>query len=393
MRTGIFGGTFDPIHKGHLLSAVEIKKAFNFDRIIFIPTGEPPHKIARRVTPSKDRLAMVRVAVSGYEGFEVSDIECNRKSYTYTFDTLTELHKNAAKDEEFYMIIGADTLADIFNWYRSEDVFKLCCFVAMRRPGADDETFASDFKKACDAGARVCLAEIPQYDVSSTQIREMIKNGCGAGEFLPSGVEDYIKKNDLYNTRKMTFEEICEDLKGLLSPRRYEHSVNVAEESARLAQMFGADIEKCRLAGILHDCAKELTAKQYLWLGIENNEECDYDAKQVLLHAEAGAILAKERYGVCDDEVLEAIRCHITGKPEMGIVTQMVFVADYTEKGRVGATYDAVRAKIAEGKLNEAMLEECDSTLMYNIKRGVSQICPQTVRTRNWITKEIKENE
>jgi nicotinate-nucleotide adenylyltransferase len=93
MRTGIFGGTFDPIHNGHLLSAAAIKDVLKLDKIVFIPTGEPPHKVARRVTPSEDRLAMVKLAVEDNENFEVSDIECRRNNYTYTYDTLKELNE------------------------------------------------------------------------------------------------------------------------------------------------------------------------------------------------------------------------------------------------------------------------------------------------------------
>lgn len=391
MRTGIFGGTFDPIHNGHLLSAAAIKDVLKLDKIVFIPTGEPPHKVARRVTPSEDRLAMVKLAVEDNENFEVSDIECRRNNYTYTYDTLKELNEKAQPDEEFFMIIGADTLADVFNWYRSEDVFKLCSFVAMKRPGSDNEIYENNLKRARAAGAVVHTAEIPQFDISSTKIREAISKNEDLSEYVPTAVAEYIKANNLYHPGKMTFEEICKDLKKLLSDKRYYHCVCVAVECVRLAEIFGADVEKCRLAGILHDCAKELTQKQYFWIGLKPDCEDDFDGKQVLLHAEAGAILAKERYGVCDSEVLEAIRCHITGKPQMSLISQVLFLADYTSSDREGTTHDDVREKIAEGKIYEAMLEECDATLIYNIKRDMLQLCTQTVRTRNWIVSKIKE--
>lgn len=393
MRTGIFGGTFDPIHNGHLLSAAAIKEALNFDKIIFMPTGEPPHKVARRVTPSEDRLAMVKLAVKGEENFEVSDIECIRGSYTYTYDTLTKLNESRQSDEEFYWIIGADTLADVFNWYRVEDVFKMCSFVAMKRPGSDNDMYEKNLKKAREAGATVCTAEIPQFDISSTNLREAISRNEDLGKYMPAAVAEYIRANNLYHPGKMTYDEICKDLKKLLSAKRYEHSVCVSAECVRLAKLLGADVEKCKFAGILHDSAKELTAKQYFWMGLRPDYEGDFDGKQVLLHAEAGAILAKERYGICDSEVLEAIRCHITGKPQMGLISQVLFIADYTSSDRIGDSHDAVREKIAEGKIYEAMLEECDATLIYNIKRDILQLCTQTVRTRNWLVSKIKENE
>lgn len=147
MRTGIFGGTFDPVHNGHLICADAVRRQLALDKVVFVPAGVPPHKIARRITPPEDRLAMLRAAIGEREGFAVSDIECRRRKYTYTYDTLIELRRTAAADEEFYWIIGADTLADVFNWYRSADVFRLCAFAAMKRPGCDETVFQQSLRK------------------------------------------------------------------------------------------------------------------------------------------------------------------------------------------------------------------------------------------------------
>lgn len=391
MRTGIFGGTFDPVHNGHLLCAREVMNKLQFDRIIFIPTGDPPHKIARRITPAEDRLAMLAAAIEGENGFTISDIECRRGNYTYTYDTLVELRKTAPQNEEFFMIIGADTLADIFNWYRSTDVFQLCSFAAMKRPGCDEMLFRQSLQKAAQAGATVCVADIPQIDISSTQIREAVAAQEEIGDFVPAPVCEYIQQKNLYRPSKMHFTEIYEDVKQLLSLKRFTHSTGVMEESARLGKIFGADPEKCRLAGLLHDCAKELTKQQYKWLGIKISESGDYDGKQVLLHGEAGAILAESRYGITDPEILEAIRCHITGKPEMSLLAQILFVADYTEPGRCGPQFDLVRERINEGSLSQAVLVECESTIQYLLSKDNAQICTETIRTRNWILKKIAE--
>lgn len=391
MRTGIFGGTFDPVHKGHLICAREVMNQLQLNKVIFIPTGDPPHKIARRITPAADRLAMLSAAIEGESCFSVSDIECRRKSYTYTYDTLLELHKTAEKKEEFFLIIGADTLADLFNWYRSEAVFRLCSFAAMKRPGSDESVFCRNLAKAEAAGAKVFVADVPQIDVSSTKIRAAAAAGEEIGAYVPAPVCEYIRRKDLYRPGKMQFAEIYEDVKRLLSEKRFAHSVGVMEECVRLGKIFGADPELCRLAGLLHDCGKELTKQQYKWLGIKTEEFGDYDGKQVLLHGEAGAILAEARYGITDDQVLAAIRCHITGKPEMGLLAQILFVADYTEPGRQGAAFDFVRSKLAEGSLERAVLAECENTIQYILDRGGAQICVETVRTRNWILKKIEE--
>lgn len=391
MRTGIFGGTFDPVHNGHLICAREVMTQLKFDRILFIPTGEPPHKIARRITPAKDRLAMLTAAVEGCAGFAVSDIECRREAFTYTYDTLVELRRTADENEAFFMIIGADTLADVFNWYRSADVFRLCSFAAMKRPGYDETAFRRNLCKARQAGADVWIADVPQIDISSTKIRAAAAAGEALSDAVPAPVRDYILRKRLYRPGKMEFAEIYEDVRKLLSPKRFTHSIGVMEESARLGGLFGADPERCRLAGLLHDCAKELTKQQYGWLGIKTDECGDYDGKEVLLHGEAGAILAEARYGVTDPEILEAVRCHITGKPEMGLLAQILFVADYTEPGRRGPHFDRVRSKIKEGSLPQAILAECDGTIRYNLEKNAVQICTETIRTRNWILQKIAE--
>ncbi|HBV50711.1 MAG TPA: nicotinate (nicotinamide) nucleotide adenylyltransferase, partial [Clostridiales bacterium] len=155
MRTGIFGGTFDPVHNGHLICADAVRKQLALDKVVFVPAGVPPHKIGRRITPAQDRLAMLRAAIGEREGFAVSDIECRRRNYTYTYDTLIELRRTADAGEEFFWIIGADTLADVFNWYRSADVFRLCAFAAMKRPGCHETVFQQSLQKAQEAGASV----------------------------------------------------------------------------------------------------------------------------------------------------------------------------------------------------------------------------------------------
>lgn len=389
MRTGIFGGTFDPVHNGHIACAREIMKQMHFDRMLFIPTGEPPHKICRRITPAKDRLAMLSEAIRHDEKFFVSDIECRRPDYTYTYDTLTALRQEAKDGEEFYLIVGADTLADLVHWHRAEEVFRLCTFVAMRRPGYNEAVFRRGLERVTEAGAKVCAADVPQMNISSTQIREAAAAGEPLESFVPAEVACYIRRHGIYRTRIPELAEIYEDLRKLLGEKRFTHSVSVMEESVRLAKQFGADTEKCRLAGLLHDCAKELTPQQYRWMGLEMEASEAYDGKEVLLHGEAGAILAKSRYGIEDPEILEAIRCHITGRPGMGLVAQIVFVADYTEANRQGAFFDAVRDEIKAGSLDGAILRECNNTIQYILSRGDAQLCLESVRTRNWIVRKI----
>ncbi len=389
MRTGIFGGTFDPVHVGHIKCAEEIMKRFSLDRIIFIPTGDPPHKIIRRITPARDRTAMLEAAVSGMKNMYVSRMECEREGTTYTYDTLKELRAEYGDSEILYMIVGADTLRDIVKWYKSDDVFKMCIFAAMKRPGSGDDEFYAYVKAAEEAGAQVEIADIPEVDISSTDVRKAVRAGEDISRLVPEGVGKYIEENGLYKQHTPDFGEIFADVRTLMSAKRFEHTVGVMNECVRLAHLFGGNAEKCRLAGLLHDCGKELNTQQYKWLGLSGTGTADYDAKEVLLHAKAGVILASERYGITDPEILEAIDCHITGRPEMGLTAQILFVADYTEPGRHGEMYDAVRREIACGSLERAILEECDRVILYNMGKKGARVCTEGVRTRNWIMSRI----
>lgn len=391
MKIGIMGGTFDPIHIGHISCAREVKNKLNLDKILFIPTGEPPHKISRLITSAEHRLEMVRLAIEKYDYFDVSDIEVKRKNYTYTYDTIKEL-KSVYCNDDFYMIIGADTLADIVNWYKALEVFALCRFIAMKRPGANYDLFESYLKIAMEAGADVIPVDIPEINVSSTDIRERIERNEGISELVPRSVEEYIISNDLFQNKAMSYDDISRDMQKLLSVERYEHCINVAEECIRLGKIYGVEESKCRLAGLLHDVGKELTDKQYHWMGIELSND-NYNGEKVLRHGVASKILAMNRYGINNEEILEAIECHITGKPNMGLLSKIVFIADYTEKDRVGMQYDAVREKANAGLLNEAVLLQCDNTLIYNLKRGCVHICTQTVQTRNWILSMLQKKE
>ncbi len=390
------GGTFDPIHKGHIKCADEVKKVLGLDKILFIPTGEPPHKISRRVTPSCHRLAMTKVAVSDFSFFDVSDIEINRNKYTYTYDTILELKAKFPQDE-FFMIIGADTLADIVNWYRAEDVFKMCSFIAMKRPGADYGLFDSYLDRATSAGANILPVDISETDISSTTVREKAMLGEDISDLVPIGVSKYILDNQLYKNTAMSYDEIVEDMRKLMGNERYVHCLNVSEECVRLGKIFGVEENKCRIAGLLHDVAKEISDKQYQWLGVNLSND-NYEGEKVMRHAVAGKILASGRYGIKDDDILEAIECHITGKPEMGLLAKILFIADYTEKGRIGKQFDDVRNMVNKGALEEAILLQCDNTLMYNLNKGSVHICTQTIKTRNWIltllkNKEVNRNE
>ncbi len=202
LKIGICGGTFDPIHLGHLAIAELVRCELNLDKVLFIPSGMPPHKDINLITDPINRLNMVKCAVSENPYFEASDIEVKRKGYTYTVDTLNELHKIYPPDTIFYYIIGADVVMDLLTWKRSEEVFALTKFVAVMRAGYLDKDFNNRInvlrqKHSLD----ITSIEAPLIEVSSTFIRERTSKNKSVKYLVSECVEEYIKKNKLYILR------------------------------------------------------------------------------------------------------------------------------------------------------------------------------------------------
>ncbi len=199
LRIGICGGTFDPIHLGHLAVAEFIRNEYGLDKVLFMPSGMPPHKNLTNVADSVHRLNMVKCAVSTNRYFEAIPIEVEREGYTYTVDTLRELREMYPDKTEFYYIIGADVVMDLLVWRNVREVFKLTRFIAVMRPGFAKEKFSErleSLKSKYDID--ISSLEIPLLEISSTLIRDRVKAGKSIKYLVTESVEEYIKKNDLY---------------------------------------------------------------------------------------------------------------------------------------------------------------------------------------------------
>jgi nicotinate-nucleotide adenylyltransferase len=194
---GIFGGTFNPIHVGHLIVAQEVADSMELDKIIFIPTGDPPHKNKQELAVAEHRYEMVRLAIKGNEKFDLSDIEIKRSGKTYTFDTLVELNKKY-KDHNFYFIIGFDTLKDIDSWKKIDEVFKISKFIVVNRGNLRSEMEDEINDKKLKYEADIKLVTIPDIQISSTDIRKKIKSGKSIKYLVLDDVYNYIMKNKLY---------------------------------------------------------------------------------------------------------------------------------------------------------------------------------------------------
>lgn len=198
-RFAVMGGTFDPIHYGHLVTAEAVRDKFKLDKVLFMPTGNPPHKMNRATSDPNHRYLMTVLATITNPYFEVSKLEIDRKGITYTVDTIKELRRIYGDDAEIYFITGADAVLEIFTWYNVEELFKICTFVAATRPGfhgKDMEQKLNEIKSKYKE--EIFSIEVPSLAISSTDIRSRIKNGKTIRYLLPEAVEHYIRNNELY---------------------------------------------------------------------------------------------------------------------------------------------------------------------------------------------------
>jgi nicotinate-nucleotide adenylyltransferase len=189
-RIGVMGGTFDPIHHGHLVAASEVADRFALDEVIFVPTGQPWQKSAKVVSPAEDRYLMTVVATASNPRFSVSRVDVDRAGPTYTADTLTDLHARHP-DSQLYFITGADALAQILSWHKVDALFELAHFVGVTRPGYE----LAD--KHLPEGV-VTLVEVPAMAISSTDCRDRVALGRPVWYLVPDGVVQYISKRRLY---------------------------------------------------------------------------------------------------------------------------------------------------------------------------------------------------
>ena len=197
-KIGVFGGTFDPIHLGHLYIAYEAKGTLGLDKIIFIPSGNPPHKQNKKVTDSYLRYEMVKNAVKEYEGFEVSDYEVKKREKSYTYKTLEHL-KEENNQCEIYFITGGDCLIDLHTWNNVPRILELCKLVVFNRPGHNKKEFLEEKKRTeLKYGKEIIYLDFLSLEISSTIIRDRIRNNLSVQFFLPSEVDKFIKKNNLY---------------------------------------------------------------------------------------------------------------------------------------------------------------------------------------------------
>lgn len=199
IKKAIFGGTFDPIHNGHLYIAYEALDELELDNIIFMPSGNPPHKLGRNITDGFLRYEMVKMAIRREKRFDISDYELKKSNLSYTYETL-KYFNNLEKDTMWYFLTGVDCLMDVENWKNSEEIFRLCKFVVFNRPGYSMKNIQEQKNKIEKKYFNeIIFLDVPLLDISSTNIRKAIKEEKNVSYLLPESVYNTIEILKIYN--------------------------------------------------------------------------------------------------------------------------------------------------------------------------------------------------
>lgn len=393
MKIGVYGGTFDPPHRGHMAAAARAVQVLGSDLLLLIPAGTPPHKqLSGSSASGEERLAMTRIAADRLGltiPVRVLDWEMHRAGKSYTSDTLRQL-REAYPEDELWLLMGTDMFLSFHTWHEPEVIASLAGLCAFGREAADTRERLEPQRKRLEQqyGARIVTMTIPELvEVSSTRIREQLARG-ERPEGLDESVWGYVLLHHLYGTdvdlTRLTLEQLRAASYSMVRGKRIPHIQGTEETAARMARRWGADELEARKAAILHDCTKYFDLQQQLSTCEKYGILLDDLEKNTLplLHAKSGAGIARGVFGM-PEPVCEAIRWHTTGKADMTLLEKILYIADYAEPNRP-YPWAAELRQLIETDLDRAVLRGLEITIAHNVHKGQT-IYYRTLEARDWL--------
>ena len=364
------------------------------DKLLLIPASIPPHKdLPAGSATAEQRLEMTRMAGEQLglgSKVETLDMEVRRAGKSFTSDTLAEL-KAQFPEDELWLLMGTDMFLSFETWHEPEKIASLAGIAAFGRTKADMEPqFSAQRDKLYRLypDARIFTLTVPGViDISSTELREQLASGTGE-TLLPPAVYGYILRNHLYGTdvnlKSLTLSQLRPVALSYLKYKRIPHVLGTEQEAIRLATRYGADVEKARVAALLHDCTKKLDMPEQLALCRQYGIELDELEQKALklLHAKTGAAIAREVFGV-DDEIYRAIWWHTTGHADMTLLEKIIYLADYIEPSRDFPGVNDLRACVYEN-LDRGMLMGLEMTIDEMTEMG-NPVHHATMEARDWL--------
>ena len=387
-RIGIYGGTFNPPHIGHIRAAQYAVHALNLDRLLLIPDRIAPHKVIPSGTANpQQRLEMVRLAAKDMEKAEVSDMELLREGPSYTYQTILEL-KERNPEDELVLLMGTDMFLSFMSWKNPEIILSNAALGVFYRGDKGEVQQIHAMKEQMEAdGHMIYLVENPVVDISSTDLRRMLALHC-AESFLCPEVSDYIRRHGLYETwtdwKNLSVEALERVVIRLLDPKRVNHVLGCRNVAVSLAQHWGADETDAARAALLHDITKALDGPLQLTLCSEYGIILDEFSEKYpkTLHALTGSYVAKWIFGE-RDEVVDAIFSHTTGKADMNALQMIIYIADYMEPNRDFPGVEDLR-RLAYEDLHKAMALGLNMTLQHLERQG-SEVSPASKEALDWL--------
>lgn len=382
MKIGIYGGTFDPPHLGHMRGAEGAKTLLGLDKLILVPAKAPPHKtLDRDSAAAEERLDMAGLMAQGIApagSVVVSDCELRRQGTSYTADTVAELAKEYPSDE-LWLVMGSDMFLTFHQW---RDPEKICALAGIcgftRAPGQSVEPLKKQAKRLqADFGAKTAVLSLPEdVDVSSTEVRQMLEEGKhrALSKLLWSQVYGYILRQDLYGTKvdlkHLTDYQLRAVSYSMMFAKRIPHVQGTEHEAVKLAKRWGANVRNARRAAILHDCTKYYPVDRHMALCRQYDIPLDPIEKgaEKLLHSKTGAALACHMFGE-PLEVQAAIYYHTTGKGNMTVLEKILYLADYMEPHRDFPGVEKLRA-LAYVDLDAAVALGCEMSIEEMREKG-----------------------
>lgn len=390
-RIGIYGGTFNPPHIGHMQAARQAAALLCLDKLLLIPDRIAPHKILPECSASAEqRLQMLKIAASGIPEATVSDLELKREGTSYTYLTILEL-KEQYPDAQLFFIMGSDMFLSFHTWRNPQIIMENASLAVLCRGDKNEKQGIEEQKAALEAqNAKVVLIPNEITAISSTDLRRMLVFEC-ADPYLPEGVGKYIRENALYSVakdyRQLSLEELEQTVVSLLDPKRVSHVLGCRDTAVLLAKRWGADETNAARAGLLHDITKALRGQLQLTLCREYGMILDDFSVMYpkTLHALTGSLVADRIFGE-NEAVVEAIRHHTTGKADMSLLEKIIYVADYMEPCRDFPGVEKLR-ELAYSDIDAALQLGLEMTLELLNKQG-SEVSPASREALAWLNRK-----
>lgn len=350
-KIGVLGGTFDPIHLGHKKLAEAALKEAALDELIIMPNNIQPFKIGKDVSSDFHRLNMVKLTFKDNEKIRISSLEIDKDDISYTYDTLKILESNE-KNAKFYFILGTDSFIKLDSWYKGIDLLKEFSFICGIREGYLEYTLnlkIQEYRDKYNTETIKLITKLPL--ISASEIRNRVNAEVSISHLVDKEVEKYIKENNLYLKKQISdiysdeelVEKIIEHIENEMSEKRRIHTYGVMKVAMDLAVKFHENPLKAKVSALFHDLFRDIDVELLNEYVKKYGLQKKYLDNPNLSHSKIAVIFMKEKYGIYDNDLLNAVSFHTTGRDGMSLLEKIIYIADAVEPNRSYPKVDELR--------------------------------------------------